>query len=509
MRLAEIVDASGAIAATRSKKEKVQHLARIVRGLAPDEMIAGVSYLAGEVPEGRLGVGWATVKSFAEAGAAPQPSIELLDVSRAFVEIGAAAGAGSAGRKKAILGALFARATAAERTFLSDLLLGGVRQGALAGLMADAIALAFEVPAPRVRRAIMLSGAIGEVALGLKTRGLESLDAFSLRLFVPILPMLASPAEDADVALERFGETALEWKLDGARIQVHKSGDDVRIWSRRMNEVTERLPEIVESVRALPARELVLDGEAIALRDGVRPHTFQTTMRRFGRKKDVAGLQGELPLSSFYFDLLLADGVTMLDEPLSKRNDALEAIVPSSQRIERIVTSDPDRATEFWHRALETGHEGLMAKSLDSTYEAGSRGASWLKLKPAHTLDLVVLAVEWGSGRRTGWLSNIHLGARDPANGGFVMLGKTFKGMTDEMLEWQTKKFLELEVAREGHVVYLKPELVVEIALSDVQASPHYPGGLALRFARVKRYRLDKRAEEADTIETVRKLYVA
>jgi DNA ligase-1 len=352
----------------------------------------------------------------------------------------------------------------------------------------------------------MLAGELPEVARAVLTEGRSGLARFHLQLFRPLQPMLASPAADLSEALDRLGEAALELKLDGARVQVHKAGDDVRVYSRRGNDVTLAVPELVETVQALPARQLLLDGETIALRPDGSPLPFQATMRRFGRKLDVDRLRGELPLTSFFFDILHLDGQDLIDRPAGERFAAMAEAMPDLT-VPRLVTADSDEADAFFAQALAQGHEGIMAKATDGPYEAGRRGFSWLKIKPAHTLDLVVLAAEWGHGRRQGWLSNLHLGARDPDNGGFVMLGKTFKGMTDERLAWQTKRLQELALGTDSWTVHVRPELVVEVAFSDVQESPQYPGGMALRFARVKRYREDKTAAEADTIGAVRKIF--
>jgi DNA ligase-1 len=319
--------------------------------------------------------------------------------------------------------------------------------------------------------------------------------------------MLAGTADDAELAIEELGEAALEYKLDGARIQIHKAGDQVAVYSRRLNDVTAAVPEVVEAVRLLLARELILDGEVIGLRPNGTPHPFQVTMSRFGRRLDIERMRQELPLTPFFFDLLYLDGGALVDEPARRRLAALTELAPASMVVPRLVTDSPDEAGRFLRAAIDQGHEGIMAKALDAPYAAGHRGRRWLKIKPANTLDLVVLAAEWGHGRRQGWLSNLHLGARNPADGGFVMLGKTFKGMTDAMLDWQTKRLLELEVARDGITVYVRPELVVEVAFNEVQGSTQYPGGVALRFARIKRYRTDKTAGEADTIGTVREIY--
>ncbi|HEX5043580.1 MAG TPA: ATP-dependent DNA ligase [Candidatus Polarisedimenticolaceae bacterium] len=503
MRLADVVDVSAQVGATRSRTAKIGLLASLLRRLTPEELAITVPYLSGDLRQGRIGIGGAalrnTLRSPAEA-----PTLTVGEVDAAFGAVAAMGGAGSAGRRMEALGGLFARATEAEQDFLARLLVGELRQGALAGLLLEGVAAAFDVPAEEVRRAVMLAGDLAEVASTLRERGRAGLAAYRLTLLRPLQPMLAQPAEDLPEALERLGEASLEWKLDGARVQVHKEDDRVAVFSRRLNEVTAAVPELVHAVRLLPARRLVLDGELIALQPDGRPHPFQVTMRRFGRKLEVDRARSSLPLTPFFFDLLHADGIDLLDRPARERTEILAQLAPGAL-VPRIVTADPSQASAFLGEALARGHEGVMAKSLDAPYEAGRRGSAWLKVKRPHTLDLVVLAAEWGHGRRAGWLSNLHLGARDPA-GGFVMLGKTFKGMTDAMLVWQTRRFQEIAVATDGHVVHLRPEIVVEIALSDVQESPQYPAGLALRFARVKRYREDKAASEADTVETVRAL---
>jgi DNA ligase-1 len=351
----------------------------------------------------------------------------------------------------------------------------------------------------------MLCGNLGDVACAALFEGVSALSRYAIQLFRPVEPMLASPAESVAEAVMAFGQAAFELKLDGARIQVHKQGDEVRVFTRNLNDVTARVPEVVAAVRASKAGTLVLDGEAIALRPDGRPHPFQVTMRRFGRKLEVDALREALPLSSFFFDCLLYEGEPLVDRGARERREilekALDCVTPA------LITAEPEKARAFQQDTLARGHEGIMAKALDAPYESGRRGAGWLKVKPAHTLDLVVLAAEWGSGRRRGWLSNLHLGARDPASGGFVMLGKTFKGLTDETLEWQTRQFLARETRRDDWTVHIRPELVVEIAFNDVQESSQYPGGMALRFARVKGYRPDKRPEEADTVDTVRAIH--
>jgi DNA ligase-1 len=417
-------------------------------------------------------------------------------------------GAGATARRSEALHELFSLATVAEREFLIRLLLGELRQGALAGVMIDAIAAAAELPVAAVRRAMMYSRSVGAVARAALLEGVAGLGQFQLAILSPIAPMLAQTAADTAEALqELMGEVAFEWKMDGARILVHKAADTVRIYTRNLNEVTSAVPEIADIVRRLSARELILDGEAIAVNAAGRPHPFQVTMRRFGRKRDVEGLRAELPVRAFFFDCLRLEARTLVDLPARERFQALAEAIPDSLLIPRLITRSEAEAQAFYEAALAAGHEGLMAKSLDAPYEAGNRGASWLKIKRAHTLDLVVLAAEWGHGRRTGKLSNLHLGALDPATGEYVMLGKTFKGLTDAMLEWQTKELLTRETRRDQWTVYVRPELVVEIAFSDLQASPRYPGGLALRLARVKRYRQDKPVDEADTMESIRKIY--
>jgi DNA ligase 1 len=509
MHLHDLVATSLRVAETRSRSAKIAALAGLLRSLAPDEIDPAVSWLSGVLRQGRIGLGGAAIRNARPGSAAAEPSLTIGEVDATFERIGSTSGAGSTGERTRLLGSLLARGTPEEQDFLVRLVYGELRQGALAGLMAEALAAAAEVPADEVRRALMLAGELTAVARAVLLEGRTGLDRFRLQLFRPIQPMLAQPAGDVSDALERLGAAALELKLDGARVQVHKDGGEVRVYSRRGNDVTPAVPELVESVLALPARQILLDGEVIALRPDASPHPFQTTMRRFGRKLEVDRLRQELPLTPFFFDLLHLDGTDLLDRPAGERFAALADALPGLA-VPRLVTADADEADAFFADALRRGHEGIMAKALDAPYEAGRRGFSWLKVKPAHTLDLVVLAVERGSGRRQGWLSNLHLGARDPENGGFVMLGKTFKGMTDEMLAWQTRKLQELAIGTEdGWIVHVRPELVVEIAFSDVQESPQYPGGMALRFARVKRYREDKTAAEADTVDTVRKILQA
>ena len=506
MRLSELVETSQRVAAAAGRLEKIDLLAGALRRIEPEEIGIGVAFLSGVLRQGRIGVGPAAIGAAAATAAAESATLSLREADALLGQVAAARGSGSARARERLLRELFGRATREEQPFLARLLYGELRQGALEGLMAEAVARAAELPADEIRRAVMVEGELGPVARAALTRGRAGLSAFQVRLLRPLQPMLASPAADLAEALETFGRAAFEYKLDGARIQVHRAGDEVRVFSRQLNEVSAALPELIEAARALPGRELILDGEAIALRPDGRPQPFQITMRRFGRKLEVESLRGALPLRCFFFDCLYLDGQSLIDRPAEERFAALEAATPGGLAIPRLVTAEPDAAAAFLRAALDAGHEGVMAKSLQAPYGAGSRGRDWLKLKPVHTLDLVILAAEWGHGRRRGWLSNLHLGARDPSSGQFVMLGKTFKGLTDAMLRWQTEKLLALETERDRATVYVRPELVVEVSFNDVQTSPHYPAGLALRFARVKRFRPDKRAAEADTVERVRAL---
>ena len=509
MHLSEVVTASSVVASTSSRGKKIELLADVLRRLASSEIAIAIGFFTGWPRQGKLGIGWATLDAARPPNAAEEATLTLAEVDQTFTALKSVKGSNSAAQRRRLLGDLMARATSAEQQFLFALGVGEVRQGALEGVMTEAVAKAANLPADRVRRAAMFAGDLGAVAEVVLAEGEAGLAHWSLQLFRPVQPMLADSAPNVGEALKEFGDgvaAALEWKLDGARIQVHKLGDRVAVYTRSLNDVTRAVPEVTEAVRAFPAEELILDGEVIALDAAERPLPFQVTMRRFGRRLDVDALRGQLPVAPFFFDILRLDGEDLLDQQLHQRLTRLDAIVPASMRVPRTVTADVEEAKRFEATALERGHEGLMAKSLSAPYAAGRRGSAWLKVKTARTLDLVVLAVEWGSGRRKGWLSNIHLGARDPVNGGFVMLGKTFKGMTDETLEWQTKELLARETRRDGHVVHVRPELVVEVAFNEVQRSPHYPGGVALRFARIKGYRHDKRAEEADTIEAVLEL---
>jgi DNA ligase-1 len=499
MLLAEVVAVSAAVGATRSRKAKVAALAGLLRAAAPEEIEPATAWLAGEPRQGRLGIGWRTLAAL-DAAPAATPSLPVAAADGVLDELAGTSGAGSTARRTALLGDLFAAATAEEQEFLRRLLTGELRQGALEGVMLEAIAAAAEIPAATARRAFMLCGQLPRTARLALTGGAAALDEVRLRVGVPVRPMLASPAETLDGALAELGTAvSVEYKLDGARIQVHRAGDAVGIWTRTLREVTAGVPELVELVRALPCRSVVLDGETLALRDDGRPRPFQETMSRFGSDA------GELLLRPFFFDCLHLDGADLLDEPLAVRLDALDRVA-GAHRMPGVLRPTTAQATELLDRALAAGHEGVLVKSLDAAYAAGRRGRAWQKVKPVHTLDLVVLGAEWGYGRRTGSLSNIHLGARDPDGGEPIMVGKTFKGMTDELLAWQTATFPALTRAEDGHAVLLRPELVVEIELDGAQRSTRYPGGVALRFARVLRYRPDKTPEEADTIDAVRAL---
>ena len=498
--LAAVAAASEEVAATRSRTAKVERLARALREAGPDEVPLVVSWLSGELRQRRTGVGWRSLQGL--PAPAEQSSLRVSEVDAAFEHLAGLAGPGSASARTARLGELWARATAGEQRLLAGLVSGELRQGASAGLVTDAVARAAGVPVDLVRRALTLHGSLPDVAGAALTGGAAALSAVTLQVGRGLAPMLAGTATDLDEAWERLGgRAAVDWKLDGVRVQVHRDGDAVRVLTRSLDDVTDRMPEVVAAARALPASRLVLDGEALALGPDGRPRPFQETASRAARRSGAP----TTALTPWFFDVLHVDGADLLDEPLSARAAALDALVPPEQRVPRLVTDDLDAARAAQAEALGRGHEGVVLKALDAPYEAGRRGGAWLKVKPRHTLDLVVLAVEHGSGRRRGWLSNLHLGARDPA-GGFVMLGKTFKGLTDELLAWQTARLRKLAVDDDGWVVRVRPELVVEIALDGVQTSPRYPGGVALRFARVLRYREDKRAEEADTIDTVRGL---
>jgi DNA ligase-1 len=507
--LKDLVQISERVSATPKKKEKASLIAYFLKEAKGKEISLAASYLSGELPQGRLGIGWATLhEAMKESSLQPNP-LTLIDLDLYLETIAQEKGPGSSGRKIQTLRGIFSRSDEKEKEFLIRLSMGEIRQGALEGLVLEAIAQAASLPVHRLQRSLMFSGNIGELARVSMEEGVAGLTRFQPRLFYPISPMLASPVDGEVDAIERLGEAGWEYKIDGARIQVHKDGEEIRIFTRHLKEVTESVPEIIHLARKFPMDKAIFEGEAIALREDGRPLPFQTTMRRFGRIQDMERIQKEIPITPFFFDLLYLDGESILDVPYGKRFEQLTERMPSEYLILRIVTADEAKVRDFLSQSLRAGHEGLMAKGLDSTYVAGQRGFLWLKIKPAQTLDLVTLAAEWGHGRRKGWLSNLHLGARDEASGEFVMLGKTFKGLTDEMLQWQTKKLLELEIARDEWTVYVRPELVVEIAFNDIQESPHYPGGLALRFARVKHFRQDKSPLEVDTFQKVREIFEA
>ena len=507
MQLAELASVSRDVGATSGRLEKISRLADLLRRLSPAELPVVIPFLSGEARQGRMGIGRAQLSAMRDVPPADVPTLAIGDVDAAFDRLAGASGPGSTGARGQILRDLFGRATRDEQDFLVRLLFGELRQGALEGVLVEAVARAAGVPAARIRRASMLAGDLAPVAQAAIVDHDAELSQFLLRPFQPIQPMLAESAAGVGEALETFGDASFEYKLDGARIQVHKIDDEVRVYSRTLRDVTIAVPEVVTVTRAMPAREIVLDGEAIVLRPDGTPRPFQDTMRRFGRKMDDDALRAELPITPMFFDALHVDGEPLIDQPLTRRVEVLSERVTAANVVPRIVTANAEEAAAFAAKALATGHEGVMAKAVDGLYAAGRRGGAWLKVKQARTLDLVILAVEWGSGRRQGTLSNLHLGARDEERGGFVMLGKTFKGLTDAMLAWQTKRFLEIEIGRDQWTVFVRPEVVAEIAFNEIQVSSQYPGGLALRFARVKRSREDKRASDADTFATIQTIY--
>jgi DNA ligase-1 len=512
MQFEDLVTTSGLVAATRSRLAKREALAGLLSRAEPADIEIVVAYLAGELRQRRTGVGWASLRALPEP--AETASLTLAEIDAELERVSHLSGPGSATERSKAVQALFGRATTPEQAFLGGLISGEIRQGALDSAMLDAVAAASGVSLAEVRRAVMLRGATGPVALAALTQGRAAVLAFGLRVGQPVRPMLASTAPDVSQAMSKLGDgtpVSIDTKLDGIRVQVHKQGDDVRVFTRSLDDITGRLVDVEAATRGLAADTLILDGEAITLDAAGRPRPFQETASRTATQAEAAVIEGARPpgvLSPFYFDILHVDGLDVIDLPLRERLVHLERVVPETFRVSRTTTADPAAGEQFFLDQVSAGQEGVVLKSLDATYDAGRRGAAWIKVKPRHTLDLVVLAVEWGSGRRKGWLSNIHLGARDPATGGFVMLGKTFKGMTDEMLGWQTERFTELaldpETIRDSYVVEVRPEQVVEIAFDGLQRSTRYPGGLALRFARVLRYRDDKPASEADTIDFVR-----
>jgi DNA ligase-1 len=522
--LAELVRTSEAVAATSGRRAKIDEISALLRQAGPDEVPVVVAFLSGELRQRQIGVGYSALASLLwrpghEPADAGQATLTVLQTDAAFADIGEVAGAGAQAARKQLLAGLFARATAAERAFLGRLLSGELHQGALEGVMIEAVARAAEIPAADVRRAHLLAGSLPVVAATAldPEGGLAALQALGLQVGRPLRPMLASSADSVTTALARVSPAVLEWKIDGVRIQVHRDGPQIGVFTRTLDDITGRVPEIVSAVLALDVRSLVLDGEAVALGPAGRPRPFQVTASRTSSQLDVAKQAAQVPLTPFFFDLLHLDGADLIDEPASTRQALMARVLPAGLLIPRLVTADVGAAEQFFADAVARGHEGVVVKSPSGVYAAGRRGSEWIKVKPRHTLDLVILAAEWGHGRRRGWLSNLHLGARDPGTGGLVMLGKTFKGLTDQMLTWQTERLLELAESpgarpagdpREAYgVVRVRPELVVEVAFDGVQSSPRYPGGLALRFARVLRHRPDKPASEADTIDAVRALW--
>jgi DNA ligase-1 len=509
MLLAELVEAWRAVGATRSRNAKVAALAAALRTAEPAEVETTTSYLSGALRQRRTGLGWRGLRQL--PAPASSTSLTVAEVDAAFEEMSRVAGPGAQGSRTALAEDLFGRARADEQDYLRGLVTGELRQGALDGLVLEAVAVAAEVPATAVRRAAMFAGSTLPVAAAALSGGVAGLEEFRLEPGRPVKPMLASSATTVSEAMAKAGPggaaVAVDSKLDGIRVQVHRRDGRVRVFTRSLEEITDRVPEVVEAVAALPLGTVVLDGEAIALTAEGRARPFQETGARTASRLDVETLRAQVPLTSYFFDLLHVDGEDLVDAPGRERFDRLAAVLPPELVVPRTVTTDLAEAERLFADVVSVGHEGVVVKSLDAPYEAGRRGAGWVKVKPRHTLDLVVLAIEWGSGRRRGWLSNIHLGARDPATGGFVMLGKTFKGMTDEMLTWQTERFLGLETRRDAHTVHVRPEQVVEIAFDGIQASTRYPAGMALRFARVVRYRDDKSADEADTVDMVRALH--
>ncbi|MFC8078935.1 ATP-dependent DNA ligase [Streptomyces sp. NPDC057307] len=506
MLLATLAHVSREVAATSARSRKIALLAELFRAAGPADVPVVIPWLAGRLPQGRIGVGWHSLKD--PVPAADTATLTIREADDAVTALAAVAGPGSQTERRRLVQALLGAATEEEQRFLIALLSGEVRQGALDAVAGEALARATEAPPAAVRRAVMLAGSLQSVAERLLADGPEALDEFRLTVGRPVLPMLAQSAGSLAEAVEKLAPCAVEEKLDGIRVQVHREGDVVRVYTRTLDDITGRLPEVTAAALALDGDRFILDGEVIALDPDGRPRPFQEVAGRVGSRTDVSAAAAAVPLSPVFFDVLAADGEDLLDLPYAERRTTLDRLVPEPMRVRRVVVSGPDspltlaEAEEFWRATLDRGHEGVVIKALDTPYSAGRRGAGWVKVKPVHTLDLVVLAAEWGHGRRTGRLSNLHLGARQP-DGSFVMLGKTFKGLTDAMLEWQTTRLRELAVTDDGFTVRVRPELVVEIAYDGLQRSSRYPAGVTLRFARVLRHREDKRASEADTLETV------
>ena len=498
MLLADLVSVSDEVSSTMARSRKTELLADSLRRLSADEAPIALSFLSGRPRQDRLNVGYASVYAV-EVEASAEPRLQILEVDATLDEVARVSGPGSKKRREELLSGLFSRATITEQEYLRGLIVRNLRQGALEGVMADAVAAAVGTGADRVRRAAMLEGDLVGVASRALVQGPESLDTVRLTLFTPVQPMLAKTAQSAGQAVLAIGEAVVEQKLDGARVQAHKHGDRVAVYTRNLRDITKTVVELVEAVRELDADKLILDGEALWFAFDGTPADFQDSISSFSSEENSGR-----PLTALYFDCLHLNGIDLIDRPLAERRQALESVVPPTAQVGCVVTDVPDVADGYFEETVAAGFEGVVVKDPSQPYAAGRRGSGWLKVKPTHTLDLVILAAEWGSGRREGWLSNLHLGALDPNSGEFIMLGKTFKGLTDDMLAWQTERFLEIEQSREGHIVYLKPEIVYEIAFDGVQRSSRYPGGVALRFARVKRHRDDKTAREIDTIETVR-----
>jgi DNA ligase-1 len=503
MLLARLAQVSREVAATSARSRKTALLAQLFREAEAADAPVVIPYLAGRLPQGRLGVGWKVLGR--PVAPAAEPTLTVREVDARLTELGKVAGPGSQAERARLVGELMGAATEEEQRFLLGLLTGEVRQGALDAAAVEGLAEATGAPPAEVRRAVMLAGSLQTVAEALLTEGPAALERFRLTVGRPVLPMLAHSASSVAEAVGKLGACAVEEKLDGIRVQVHRDGGTVRLYTRTLDDITDRLPEVTSAALELRGERFVLDGEVIAFDEDGRPRSFQETAGRVGSRVDVATAAEAVPVSPVFFDALAVDGRDLLDLPFAERHAELARLVPEPMRVRRTVVSGPDdlpAAEEFLARTLARGHEGVVVKDLAAPYSAGRRGASWLKVKPVHTLDLVVLAAEWGHGRRTGKLSNLHLGARR-ADGSYAMLGKTFKGMTDAMLAWQTERLRELALSDDGHVVTVRPELVVEIAYDGLQRSTRYPAGVTLRFARVVRYREDKRPEDADTVETL------
>ncbi|MFF1273436.1 ATP-dependent DNA ligase [Streptomyces marokkonensis] len=503
MLLSRLARVSQEVAATSARSRKIALLAGLFREAEADDVPIVIPYLAGRLPQGRIGVGWKVLSR--PVAPAAEASLTVRQVDALLTTLGKVSGPGSQAERARLVGELLGASTEDEQRFLFGLLTGEVRQGALDAVAVEGLAEATGAPSADVRRAVMLAGSLQSVAGALLSDGPGALERFRLTVGRPVLPMLAHSASSVAEAVEKLGACAVEEKLDGIRVQVHRDGDTVRVHTRTLDDITGRLPEVTSAARELPGERFILDGEVISFDDDGRPRSFQETAGRVGSRVDVAAAAREVPVSPVFFDVLSVGGRDLLDLPFSGRHAELARLVPEPMRVRRAVVSGPGdlgAAEEFLAETLKRGHEGVVVKGLDAPYSAGRRGASWLKVKPVHTLDLVVLAAEWGHGRRTGKLSNLHLGART-ADGGFAMLGKTFKGMTDTMLAWQTERLRELAVEESGYVVTVRPELVVEIAYDGLQRSTRYPAGVTLRFARVIRYREDKRPEEADSVESL------